>query len=135
VKAKGLRFLKETLLELDPSLEGAEADECYEAALVLLSALACGPDTTALADFTELPREFVATIRQRMIRAELWTELDVSYDHWFVTDGVVCTTFFWLDVLVAQGRVVRQWVEKDGQYRYWDEAFAPGTEQNEQTAN
>ena len=125
VKATDLRLVKETLLELDASLAGTEEDESYKTALVLLSALACAPDTTRLAEFTQLPREFVAPIRQRMIRAQLWTESDACCDHWYVADGVFCTTFFWLDVLVAQGLVVRQWVEEEGEYRYWDECVCP----------
>jgi hypothetical protein len=60
-----------------------------------------------------------------MIRAELWTELDVCCDHWCVSDGGFRTTAFWLDVLVEQGRVVRRWVEEQGQYRYWAQEHAP----------
>jgi len=125
VKRIDLKFLKETLLELDPRLEGTEEDNSYRTALVLLAAIACGSDTTRLARVTELPRQFISEIRKRMIRAQLWTELDVCCDHWYVSDGVVCTTYFWLDVLVAQGRVVRRWVEKQGQYRYWAQEHAP----------
>lgn len=65
------KSIKETLLELEPKLEGAEEDGSYRTALVLLAAIACGPDTTRLADVTELPRQCVAEIRQRMIRAQL----------------------------------------------------------------
>jgi hypothetical protein len=97
-------------------------------ALDLLAAIACGSETTRLARVTKLPREFVANIRQRMIRAELWTDLDACCDHWYVSDGVICTIDFWLDVLVAQGRVVRRWVEEEGHYRYWAEEYAPDTE-------
>jgi len=135
VKATDLRLVKETLLQLDPSLAGTEEDERYKTALLLLSALACAPDTTRLAEFTQLPREFVAPIRQRMIRAQLWTESDGCCNHWYVADGVFCTTFFWLDVLVAQGLVVRQWDEEVGEYRYWDEEFAPQRERCDERVN
>jgi hypothetical protein len=135
VKAIDLEFVKATLLELDPSLEGSEEDESYNTALVLLSALACGPCTMRLAEFTKLPPEFVATIRQRMIRAQLWTELDVCCDHWYVAAGVVSITAFWLDVLIAQGLAVRKWGEEEGQYRYWHVASAPEREQREDRVN
>ncbi len=79
-----LGFVKEMLLEIDPSLNGAEDDESYKAALVLLSAMSLGPDTTQLVEFTRLSRTFIATIRERMIRAELWTESETQYDHSFV---------------------------------------------------
>ena len=60
-----------------------------------------------------------------MIRAQLWTEIDAACDHWYRSDGAFCTTFFWLDVLVAEGRVVRRWVEEEGRYRYWAEELGP----------
>jgi hypothetical protein len=135
VKATDLKLVKETLLQLDPSLAGTEEDESYKTALLLLSALACAPETTRLAEFTQLPREFVAPIRQRMIRAQLWAESAACCDHWYVADGVFCTSFFWLDVLVAQGLVVRQWDEEVGEYRYWDEAFAPQRERCDERVN
>jgi hypothetical protein len=43
VKSVDLEFLKETLIELDPRLEGIEEDDSYRTALVLLAAIACGP--------------------------------------------------------------------------------------------
>ena len=60
-----------------------------------------------------------------MISAQLWTDIDVCCDHWYGSDGAFCTTYFWLDVLVAQGRVVRRWVEMERQYRYWADEHAP----------
>jgi hypothetical protein len=91
--------------------------------------------TTRLGEFNKLPPEFVATIRKRMIRAQLWTELDVCCDHWYVAAGVVRITAFWLDVLIAQGLAVRKWGEEEGQYRYWHVASAPEREQREDRVN
>jgi hypothetical protein len=112
-----LELVKETLLEIDPSLNGAEETESYKAALVLLSAMFLGPDTTRLAEFTGLSRAFIVTIRERMIRAELWTESMTQYDHWFVGDCDIRPSCFWEDVLVAEGLVVRRWVEEEGDFR------------------
>jgi len=36
-----------------------------------------------------------------MIKAEVWTEVGVCCDHWNVAEGVVNTTTFWLDALIA----------------------------------
>lgn len=132
MKSINLQFVKERLLEIDPSLEGREGDESYKTALVLLSALALGPDTARLAKFTQLPREFVATTRQRMIQAELWTEADTCCDHWFVGDAVFCVGIFWADVLVAEGLVIRQRVQEEGQDRYRESAFAPQRKQGQE---
>jgi hypothetical protein len=70
-----------------------------------------------------------------MIRAQLWTEVDVCCDHWYVSDGMFCTNYFWLDVLVAEGLAVRQWAEEEGQYRYWDEEHAPQNPQGGRSEN
>ena len=59
-----------------------------------------------------------------MIRAELWTEFGVRYDHWFVTENLICITAFLVDVLVGQGLAVRRWDEDCGDYRYCDAAYA-----------
>jgi hypothetical protein len=60
-ESKGLTWtVKDTLLDLDPSLDGSETDEMYNTALVVLSALSCGPDVTRLAAFTGLPEAFVS---------------------------------------------------------------------------
>jgi len=77
------QFLEETLVELDARLECTEQDNCYRTALVLLAAITCGSDTTCLARITELPLQFVSKIRQRMIRAQLWTEIYAACDHWY----------------------------------------------------
>ena len=82
-----LESIEKTLLEIDPGLNGAERYEFYKSALVVLSAMFLGPDTTRLVEFTRLPWTFIATIRERMIRAQLWTESSTRYDHWFF--GVV----------------------------------------------
>ena len=113
-----LQVVKETLLEIDPSLVGNEVSASYHTAVVVLSALTCGPDVVRLAKFTKLPREFIATIHQRMIRAGIWTELEVFSDHWHVAPRVINPTAFWLDVLVGLGLVVRTWDEEKGYYLY-----------------
>jgi hypothetical protein len=61
VKSITLKYLREALRALDPTLEGAN----YKTAVVLLAGLACGPDLGSLAKLTELPLEFIAPIRQR----------------------------------------------------------------------
>jgi hypothetical protein len=124
MKRIDLRFVKDTLSELDPTLDHDKRNASYNTALVLLSALVCGPNTGRLAAFTELRTDFVDAIRQRMIQAELWTDSDVLCDHWFVRDNVVSLSAFWSDTLVGEGLVVRRWDEEVGNYRYCAVEFA-----------
>ena len=86
-------------------------------------------------EFTQLPRTFVETIRHRMIRAELWTESDVFYAHWFGEGNLVCTTAVWLDVLTGQGLVVRKWDEDAGDYRYSHFAYELAANDPQQKVN
>jgi len=114
-----LNFLRRTLIEIDPSLEGCEEDGSFKTALVLLAALSYGPSVGRLADITECLREFVSTISRRMIQAGLWTELDVCCDHWFASESVLIPAALWCDVLIAQGLVTWRWIEDEGAYRYF----------------
>lgn len=122
---KDLKFVRETLLELDPTLRGREEEEAYQAALILLSSLICGSDAGKLAAFTGLPLSFVTAIRQRMITAELWSETTACPDAWCTKDGGFMDTLFWADVLVAQGLVMRRWMDQEGAYRYFASEFDP----------
>jgi len=89
VRLIDLRFVKDTLSELDASLDGSEQNEFYRTGLVAVSALVCGPHTERLAKFTELSPDFVETIRQRMIRADFGPTSTFS-----TTTGLVKETWF-----------------------------------------
>ena len=132
MKSIDLQFVMDTLLELDPSLNGSEPGQTYNTALVVLSALTCGPDIRRLAAFTRLPEAFVAAIRQRMVRAELWTDIGVSCDHWQFGEHTVDLAAFWVDVLIAEGLVVRRWDEDKGEYWYCATEYAHDREQHSQ---
>ena len=135
VKHIDLQFVKDTLSELDLSLDANRPDEFHSTALVLFSALVCGPNTARLAEFTQLPREFVESIRQRMIPAELWTEIDVCCDHWFGAGNLAFSTAVCLDVLIAQGLVVPKWDEQAGDYKYYDSSYSPSGNDRQQRVN
>ena len=90
VEQTDLQFVKKSLSEL--GFDGGTPDEQYLTTLVLASALVCGPETAPLAELTQLPADFVEAIRQRMIQAGLWTEIDVMCDHWFGEGNVASIT-------------------------------------------
>src|SRR5262249_34388255 len=119
MKRMTLRKLRMTLLEIDPKLAETEETDAYNTALLVLAAWGCGPDLAKLTRLTKLPKEFVERILWRMIAADLWTETGACCDHWWISPEVFSTSAFWADVLVAEGQVVRYWVEAEGNYRYW----------------
>jgi len=59
MKTMDLQFVKDCVAELGLSPDGKEPDGTYWTALVVVSAMACGPDSHCLARFTQLPVEFV----------------------------------------------------------------------------
>jgi hypothetical protein len=65
-----------------------------------------------------------------MVRAELWTDVSVSCDHWLFGEHNVDLAAFWVDVLIAQGLVIRRWDENEGEYWYCAAEYAQDQEQN-----
>ena len=63
-----------------------------------------------------------------MIRAELWTDVSVSCDHWLFGEHNVDLAAFWVDVLIAQGLVIRGWDENEGEYWYCAAEYAQDQE-------
>jgi hypothetical protein len=125
MKRIDLQFVKDTLREIAPDLNEKDSAGTYNTAQVVVAALHCGPDIERLATFTRLPRPFIATIRRRMIEAELWTDLGVRSGHWEPAPGILDSTAFWLDVLIAEGMVVRRWEEEVGDYLYRCVEYSP----------
>jgi hypothetical protein len=112
-----LRLVKEMVEELDPELRNQEDDLGYRVAVVLLSAVQLGPDVAKLSRSTGYEMALITDIWLRMQRAELWNEMDVCCDHWFL-NNMMSSTQFWLDVLVAEGLAQRRWSDEKGDYTY-----------------
>jgi hypothetical protein len=112
-------LVKKVVEDLDPSLQGWEDEDDYRVAVVLLTALTIGTRVGHLASFTGYPTDFIALIRTRMIRAELWTGNDTCCDHWFPSKRTVDGIAFWRDVSVGTGQKTRQWSEVEGLFRYY----------------
>src|SRR4051794_15576450 len=87
-EAEKRRFdlIREVLLDFEPTLAEEVERETYQTAFVLLAALSCGSDISPLVRFTYLPVNLIATVRHRMIEAELWTESNTFCEHWFTSD-------------------------------------------------
>ncbi|HJY83035.1 MAG TPA: hypothetical protein VKK81_18380 [Candidatus Binatia bacterium] len=64
--------------------------------------------TQQLRDKSKSVGVFVEAIRLRMIQAELWTESEVLCDHRFGEGNTIFLSSFSVDLLIAQGKVVRR---------------------------
>jgi hypothetical protein len=121
--AGDLQFFKDLLSDFDPELNEDREDETYKTALVVVCALHCGPDTGRLSELTRLPREFVESIRQRMVRGGIWTEVEF-FCNWFQDYDMFSPVAFWLNVLVAKGELCCRWDEVVGDFRYFADKYA-----------
>jgi hypothetical protein len=88
----------------DPNL--SEADEAFEAALVLLAALRLGHrDRGRLAEFTGVHPYRVNLFAERLEAAQVWAEDGMTACTWWDKDSNDLD--FWLDVSVATGLLER----------------------------
>jgi len=110
------KFIEDTAEEFYPRPKGDEDHGEYRTAVVLIAAMGVGPNVSRLTDLTGYPQEFIAAISFNMREAGLWAEDGVCYEHWFEGD-LIRDVALWLDVMVAQGRLVRQ-RHDDGKFRY-----------------
>ena len=92
------------VMRLDPSVK--VDDPAFGTAVVVLAAAVVGPNIKRIASFTGYGRPFVAEKARRLRKQKVWVggKLDVD---WFKPkgEGVVA---FWLDVVLADGLLVRQ---------------------------
>jgi hypothetical protein len=122
-----LEIIKKEVEKLDPALAGAENDEAYQVAVILLSAAFVeGPNVDRLVKFTGYSRDFIADISRRMHGSGLWENGFVHDDHWFRGDRYA-TMIFWTDTFVATGQIVVK-RSADGQFLYRMRETAPEVE-------
>jgi hypothetical protein len=114
--------IKRTLVELEPELSGKESAPSFKAAVVLLAALESGTDIASLGSLTGYESDFITQISFRMHDAELWVGNDVLCQHWF-HDGRIQRMYFWMDVMVAEGQLVRRRV--GAEFKYFSLRDAP----------
>ncbi len=107
MKANRLQAIEDEIIRLDPSMAGEENTQGFWAAVLVLSAACLGPDVDDLVAFTRYPRDFVASVSQRMRSCGLWGDGFVNDDWWIrgKFGDEIRGAGFWTDVLVAQGMV------------------------------
>ncbi len=102
-----LQVIKDEVIRLDSAMAGEEHTQGFRAAVLVLSAACFGPDVDDLVAFTRYPRDFVASVSQRMRSCGLWGDGFVNDDWWIqgAFGDEISRPGFWTDVLVAQGMV------------------------------
>lgn len=115
----------ETLRE--PALEGMRRDmlrlddfpedsSTFQAGIILLASELVGPYADRVSDFLQYPMSLVEVIGTRLQQAQIWVGDEIRCEHWFHPKKG--NAAFFLDLLVAEGKLVRIWSEERNDYVY-----------------
>lgn len=115
IKDQALQAIKDELHRL--TLKDQD-DPSFKTDVVLVAAaFGVGPDIEGLVAFTGYSRNFVSDISCRMHDSGLWSNSEVSFDHWF--QGEYDWTFsLALDSLVGEGHMVARSCHQGWDYEY-----------------
>jgi len=100
------------------NMYGTLAEDSYtcQAAMVLLASELVGPYADRIATFLEYPLDLVRVIGARLHEAKIWEDDEVHYESW--SDPQKGAVAFLLDLMVAEGELIRKWSGEKKQYAY-----------------
>jgi hypothetical protein len=100
------------------NMYGTLAEDSYtcQAAMVLLASELVGPCADRIATFLEYPLDLVRVIGARLHEAKIWEDDEVHYESW--SDPQKGAVAFLLDLMVAEGELIRKWSGEKKQYAY-----------------
>ncbi len=105
--------------ELDPLVK--RGSEEFRTALIVLSVMFFGPNVRGIARFICSRRRFVRTRSKRLFDNLIWfPDMTWRMDWYNVDTGEINVASFWLDVLVAMGKVVWDPAKEGFALRDWD---------------
>jgi hypothetical protein len=114
IKAPALQLMKRDVWNMDATL--TEDTYIFQAAMVLLASELVGPYADRIVTFLGYPRGLVQVIAARLHEARIWEKDEVRFENWFDTEKE--TVAFLLDLMVAQGLLIRRWSEEKKQFAY-----------------
>jgi len=114
IKQAALQGMRRDVWNMDETL--AEDSYTFQAAMVLLASELVGPYVDRIATFVEYPPGLVQVMAARLQEAKVWNGDEVRCESWL--DPKSGAMALMLDVLVAEGKVMRTWSEEKKQYTY-----------------
>jgi hypothetical protein len=115
IKQAALRGMRRDVWQMDETL--AEDSYTFQAAMVLLVSELVGPYIDRVATFLGYPPGLVQVMAARLQEAKVWESDEVRCESWF--DPKKGATAFMLDLMVAEGAIIRMWSEEKKQYSYY----------------
>jgi hypothetical protein len=117
IKQAAVESMRRDVWDMDETV--AVDSYTFQAAMVLLASELVGPFVDRIATFVGYPRGLVRVIGARLQEAKIWESDEVRCESWFDPEkGAIA---FMLDLMVAEGKLLRRWSEERKQYAY----FAP----------
>ena len=114
IKKFTLESMKNDVWNFDATL--AESSYTFQAAMVLLASELVGPYVDRIAAFVGYPLGLVQVIAARLHEAKIWESDEVRCERWF--DPQKGAVEFLLDLMVAEGKLIRAWSHEKRQYAY-----------------
>jgi len=114
IKQAALQSMKEDVWNMDPAL--AEDSSTFQAAMILLASELVGPWSDRIAAFLGYPTALVEVAAARLYEARIWENAEVRCEKWF--DPEKGGLAFMLDLMIAEGTMIRRWSEEDQQFAY-----------------
>jgi hypothetical protein len=121
IKQAALQGMRRDVWNTDETL--AEDSYTFQATMVLLASELVGPYVDRIAMFVGYAPGLVQVIAARLQEAKIWEGDEVRCESWF--DPKNGAMAFMLDVLVAEGKVMRTWSEEKKQYAYHEPEIRP----------
>ena len=114
IKRPALKFMKRDVWDIGATL--LEDNYTFQAAMVLLASEMVGPYAARVAIFLGYPVGLVQVIAVRLREAGIWEEDEVRCERWFDPENGGLALL--LDLMVAEGKLIRRWSERDKQLVY-----------------
>ncbi len=119
IKQAALQGMRRDVWNLDETL--AEDSYTFQAAMVLLASELVGPYVDRIATFVGYPLAIVQVMAARLQEAKIWEGDEIRCESWF--DPQKGKIAFLLDLMVAEGKLIRRWSEGKKQYTYHEPAI------------
>ncbi len=114
IKQPALRGMRRDVWSMDSAL--AEDSYTFQAAMVLFASELVGPYVDRIATFLNYPLALVQVIVARLYEARIWESDEVRCESWF--DPRKGAVAFLLDLMIAEGKLIRRWSEEKNEYAY-----------------
>ena len=114
IRKAALEGMRRDVWNMDETL--AEDSYTFQAAMVLLTSELVGPYVDRITTFVGCPLGLVQLIAARLQDAKIWEGDEVRCESWF--DPEKGAMAFMLDLMVAEGELIRSWSEEREQYAY-----------------